>query len=336
MKIAYLIPWGCILSGKSNGVRMQAEGWADELRKLGHEVILIDLWGNYDWSSFEVIHIFGYWQGIDDFIRLLKTRSRAAVAISPIIDTNRPSWITRLAGMVKFSALHMISPTATMLAVEQLKPFYFSRSQYEANYIAKLFRCPQARIFNVPLSFRLQAPKIISAERENYCIHVSILSGPHKNVKCLIQAAIEHNFELRLAGKYGTEEFRLYLEQVTKKFPNIHYLGWLSDNEMQDLFAHAKCFALPSVFEGVGLVALDAAVNGCDIVITDRGGPKEYYNGMAQLVNPESVTDIGEKIVRVLQGATHQPELGRYIQEKYSPRAMAQTLAQNYQTMKNL
>ena len=48
MNIAYIIGLGGCLSGKSNGVRMQAEGWAEELRKESHLVELIEPWGNYD------------------------------------------------------------------------------------------------------------------------------------------------------------------------------------------------------------------------------------------------------------------------------------------------
>lgn len=46
--------------------------------------------------------------------------------------------------------------------------------------------------------------------------------------------------------------------------------------------------------EGVGIVAVDAAIYGCEIVITNIGGPKEYYDNMAYTVNPYNIDDIGK------------------------------------------
>ena len=43
---------------------------------------------------------------------------------------------------------------------------------------------------------------------------------------------------------------------------NIEILGFVSDDELISLYNRAKVFALPSINEGVGLVALEAAVHG--------------------------------------------------------------------------
>ena len=103
------------------------------------------------------------------------------------------------------------------------------------------------------------------------------------------------------------------------------------DEEMLRLYATAKCFALPSIFEGVGLVALDAAACGCDIVITKLGGPHEYYSDMASMVNPMSVDEIGTSIKEFLEGKTFQPELSKYVQENFSPEKNAELLGTIYE-----
>lgn len=330
MNIAYIIGLGGCLSGKSNGVRMQAEGWAEELRKESHLVELIEPWGNYDWKKFDIIHIFGVEIGLDVLAGILKRRTNAALVYSPIIDTNRPPWLSRLASLAAFKPLHMTSPLSSLRAIEKLKPYYLARSEYEYEYIVKFLRCSPSRIGKVFLSYRLKPHLATIKKKEKICAHVSILSGPHKNVKRLINAAIKYNFELYLAGKYGEVDFYTYLQDVLTEYKNIHYLGFLTNVEMIDLFCRAKCFALPSTFEGVGLVALDAAVCGCDIVMTNRGAPQEYYNGMAQLVDPESIDDIGKAIVDILQGHTFQPALGEYIAKQFSPKKQCQELSKCY------
>ena len=82
---------------------------------------------------------------------------------------------------------------------------------------------------------------------------------------------------------------------------NITILGYLTYEELESWYNRAKVFALPSLFEGVGLVALEAAMHHCDIVLTNLGGPKEYYGGFAHTVNPYSVDEIGQAVVKALE-----------------------------------
>ena len=78
------------------------------------------------------------------------------------------------------------------------------------------------------------------------------------------------------------------------------------------------------------MVAVEAAACGCDIVITDKGGPKEYYNGMAKIINPGSVEEIGTSILSFLSGATYQPQLRNYVLSSYSLSECVKMLRQSY------
>ena len=67
------------------------------------------------------------------------------------------------------------------------------------------------------------------------------------------------------------------------------------------------------------MAALEAAVLGCEIVITKLGGPKEYFNNYAEVVDLYNVDAIGNSIVRMMNGSiSYQPELSNYIIENYS------------------
>ena len=83
-------------------------------------------------------------------------------------------------------------------------------------------------------------------------------------------------------------------------------------------YKKAKEFALPSTNEGVGMVALEAADYGCEIVLTNLGAPKEYFDGMARLVNPYSIDDIGYAMRKTLTEGFSQPELLRFFARHYS------------------
>lgn len=87
---------------------------------------------------------------------------------------------------------------------------------------------------------------------------------------------------------------------------------------------------MPSISEGVGIVAVDAALYGADIVITEIGGPKEYYDGMAEIVNPYDVDAIGQACMNLLNGKTYQPKLRERIIKEYSLSAVADKLIEVY------
>ena len=102
------------------------------------------------------------------------------------------------------------------------------------------------------------------------------------------------------------------------------------DNEhkkvLKQYYKRAKVFALPSFVEGVGMVALEAAGYGCEIVLTQIGAPKEYWDGQAELVNPYSVDEIGQAVVKLIKYGKSQPMLLKYISDKYSPQACSKML----------
>ena len=99
---------------------------------------------------------------------------------------------------------------------------------------------------------------------------------------------------------------------------NIEYVGALDDTELKDYYRRAKVFALPSYTEGVGMVAMEAAAYGCEIVLTKMGAPKDYYNGMAELVDPFSVDEIGKAVTKCMNEGKSQPALLSFIKDEYS------------------
>ena len=113
-------------------------------------------------------------------------------------------------------------------------------------------------------------------------------------------------------------------------------MGFVSDEELNSLYNRAKVFALPSINEGVGLAALEAAICGCNIVITKLGGPKEYYEkGSAELVNPYDVDDIGQAVLRALKNNYSQPQLRNTLTNKYNVSTCVDKLVAYYQQLSN-
>lgn len=317
MKIAFVMYPGACFLGKVDGTKMQSIIWKEALEDKGHQVTLVSPWDNYDWNSFDIIHVFGLGLWNYDFIHW-GSRINPNFVFSPIIDTNTNIYLYKLATHLGCRKTRLYTQNyALRLLKTDIKMFY-ARTLHEAYYLHEGYGIESDKISLVPLSYRTDEynPHI---EREPFCLFAGTMTQERKNVPNLIKAAIKYGFKLVLVGNTGNEESFQKLKRLIGTASNIEVKGYVSDKELLSLYNRAKVFALPSINEGVGLVALEAAVHGCNIVITNIGGPKEYYNNeLANIVNPYDIDDIGNSIVKSLNDDAQQPALRNHIIENYS------------------
>lgn len=331
MRIGYICNQGTCVSGASNGIRMQALIWREELVKRGHEVVLINSWDVYDWKSFDIVHSFSFADSIS-FLHELKKRGIKTVC-SPIIDSSENKILYKLATKWGSKKLRLTSPGYNLRQQSPNIDLFLARTEHEAGYIRDCFDIPYEKVAIVPLSYRSENKEIDFSKKENFCFHVSSITQPRKNVMRLIQAAVKYQFNLVLAGSTGSSISFEPFKKIIEANDNIQSLGFISDEQLENLYTRAKVFALPSLIEGVGLVALEAAMHGCDIVITNVGGPKEYYKeDLAYKVNPLSVDEIGSAVVSALRD-TKQPELKKYISNHYNNDVCVSKLIELYKSI---
>lgn len=330
MKIAYIMYPGACYLGAGDGQKMQAEIWLKELERKGHQVDRINSWGHYDWKSYDVIHVFGFGLWNYDMIHW-GSGINPNFVFSPIIDTNMPMWKYRIATYAGCSKLRLYTQN---YALRRLKPdikLFFARSEYEANYLRQGYGIEDNKIAIVPLSYR-ETNYDPTVKKEPFCLFAGTMTQPRKNVPRLIEAAKKYGFPLKLVGNTGNTESEAQLRALIDNAPDIEILGFVCDDELSSLYNRAKVFALPSINEGVGLVALEAAICGCNIVITNLGGPKEYYEkGTAELVNPYDINDIGKAVLKALENTTAQPKLRNTLIKKYNVSTCVDKLIDYYQ-----
>jgi glycosyltransferase involved in cell wall biosynthesis len=329
MKIGYILNPGALVSGKSNGIRSQAISWSNILKEKGHDVTLINTWEEYQLDEFDIIHFFGSGPWINDIATNIKKRNSNLI-FSPICDEVGGVWISRIKTLIGSSILQVWSKPYLRLKALNLFKAIFVRSDYEGSYMKEAYGVDYDKIYKVSLAFPAQKIKKGEIEKDDYCLHVSSITQERKNVFRLVEAALKYKFNLVLAGSTGTISDFEPLRKLIGNAGNIKVLGFVSDEELNELYRKAKVFALPSIMEGVGIVALEAAVNKCEIVITNIGGPMEYYGGLAHLVDPYSIDSIGNAIINALNGKSFQPELRNHILNNYSEQIVGDILVKNY------
>lgn len=329
MKIAFVIGMPVVSAG--NGIVSQMETWKKGLEKLGHSVVLISPWVWYEWEKFDVVHFFSFSEYVVDFIKQVFPKNKKIV-YSPILD---PDYSIAAMKAISHWGWDKLKLTNRYYQVRKILPLVkqvFVRSNFEAEYIEKGWNIAKEKIVKIPLSYNFYE-ECGNSKREQFCFHASYLADKRKNVKRLIEAAKKYQFQLKLAGKLRNDEERNKVLSWIENAENIEYLGFLSQEHLLDNYRRAKVFALPSTNEGVGIVALDAAAMGCDVVITNLGGPKEYYNSFAIEVNPYDIDEIGSAVLKGLSNFTMQPELQEHICKNFSLENISKQLESQYRLL---
>lgn len=298
LKVAFVLYPNASISGKFNGVRSQALKWAEGLTRKDNKVTFVNVWGNYDWSSFDVVHIFGTGVWIYDFVSSIH-KYNENIFISPIIDSYANVLMYRATSYLGCKKLRLYSNLYSMRSIKQFIKGWFYRSEHELKYLRNGLNISDNYLFYVPLSFEYGYDDIVLdlSQKEDFCFHLSSFTQERKNVLRLIKSAIKYNFKLVIGGSCGSNFESSEIYRLSNEHDNIKIMGVLTEDEKILLYKKAKVFALPSINEGVGLVALDAAALGCKIVITEIGGPKYYYGSLCYSVDPFSIDSIGESIL---------------------------------------
>ena len=169
MNIAYIIYPAAVINGKSNGVRSQALIWKRGLEELGNKVVLINLWDNYEWQLFDVIHIFGKGLWLEEFIPYLK-KHNPNIYISPIIDSTKSHPAYRIATFLGIQRLRIFSPTYVLKKQLSNVKGVFVRTNYEREYLTKAFGFNEEKVFNVSLPYSIDIDLgQLNLKKEPFC-----------------------------------------------------------------------------------------------------------------------------------------------------------------------
>lgn len=184
-------------------------------------------------------------------------------------------------------------------------------SEFSKNAIIKAYRVPKSRVIVaypalpkvLPGKTSMNArPKGITGE---YILSVGTLQ-PRKNYERLIEAFAalkKKDIALCIAGKKGW----LYDDILSAPArygveDRVKFLDFVKDSELPSLYAHAVCFALPSLYEGFGFPVLEAMSYGTQVVVSDTTSLPEIAGEAGIYVDPERT----ESITRGLEKAVKE------------------------------
>jgi glycosyltransferase involved in cell wall biosynthesis len=171
--------------------------------------------------------------------------------------------------------------------------------------IVDSFGVDPGRIDVTPLGVRMpERPSVRSALNSAPVVLCVAQKRPYKNLAVLIRALAalpgqdamlvlpgaptDHERDLRsLASRLGVAQ-------------RVRFPEWVSDEELEGLYASATCFVLPSLIEGFGLPVLEAMARGIPVACSDRPALPEVVGNAALLFDPTDQIAVTESVHRLL------------------------------------
>lgn len=166
-------------------------------------------------------------------------------------------------------------------------------------------------------------------EYEDGVLCVARIEG-RKNQLNLIRALNNTAYKLFIHGKPSPNNVGYYDACRREAAPNVRFSQWLSEEELYAMYASAKVHILPSYFETTGLSSLEAAVMGCNIVVTDRGDTRDYFGDRAWYCDPDDPASIREAVQKA-HAAPYDPGFRQHILQHYTWRRAAEETLKAYE-----
>lgn len=154
--------------------------------------------------------------------------------------------------------------------------------------------------------------------KKPYVLFVGTIE-PRKNLKGLLEAFAlvrkegYFNGDLVVAGMKGwkSENLRQDLDYlgITEE---VIFTGFVSDEDLRNLYNCCELFVFPSFYEGFGYPILEAMVCGAVVVSSNAASCPEVAGDAAVLIDPQSSRQIADAIISVITN----PDLKERLRQK--------------------
>ncbi len=153
--------------------------------------------------------------------------------------------------------------------------------------------------------------------RYNLPDHFLFFAGslsPRKNIINILKAfemikdSIPHNIYFTASESWNDSQVYNYIKSHNLE-NRIIRLGYLSEEGLVIMYNLADCYLYPSLYEGFGLPIIEAQKCGCPVITSNRSSCPEIAGDGALIVDPYSIHEIAEAILKVVNDQKFKKEL---------------------------
>lgn len=327
------------------GDTIQIMNTARHLEQLGAEVIIRLCNETIDYSKFDLIHFFNIIRPADILLHMERSgkpfvvstiyvdyseyekneRKGAAGFLFKIFSSDSIEYLKVIARFL-MNGEKIVSPKYLLLGQKTaIRKIIFRSGMLLPNSYSEYKRLSKDYSFTKKFKVIPNAvdPSLFKEESgnktrtENLVICVGRIEG-RKNQFNLIKALNETEFQLVIIGSPSANQVKYYQKCKDIAASNVSFVENIEQEKLLDYYKAAKVHVLPSWFETTGLSSLEAAAMGCNIVITDKGDTREYFENYAYYCDPGSQQSIFDAICKAAGDSISSSELQRKIFNQYT------------------
>ena len=197
-----------------------------------------------------------------------------------------------------------------LLPISVFKSDYiFSVSDFTKSEIIDVLGVNPDKIIVTKLGFNSNISKKNNSEnyfQKDFILFVGTCE-PRKNLMNLIEAysklpaSLRNNYKLIIVGGDGWGG--IYPKDLAIKFgvtDNVVYLGYVSDEQLSNLYSSCMFLAFPSFYEGFGLPLIEALSYNKPLLCSFASSIPEIASDAAIYIDPSNVTSIKEGLTKLL------------------------------------
>ena len=322
------------------GDTVQVDQTARELKKLGVDVVIKLTNEKMDYHSFDLLHFFNLGRPADILVHI--KRSGKPFVITPIL-VNYALYDKKYRKGIAGILFRFLSPGRVeylktvyraILGKDSLasKSYLWKGHQRSITWILLQTSCvlvnaqeeydELAKRAKTKLAFEIIAngtdSRLFRKDESivkdlGLVLCVARIEGI-KNQINLIRAVRNSPYKLLLIGDAAPNQHNYFRQCKRLAGENVSFIPHLAQEQLVTYYAKAKVHVLPSWFEVCGLSSLEAAVMGCQVVITDHGYARSYFKEDAfycDPANPVSILQAIDKASRYNDDGHLQNRIGR-------------------------
>ena len=266
------------------------------LRGRGVDAELFDIWKPR--QDFDILHVIGSTEHVFGFVQAAKRLGNMKVVVTAIHDTARPSWQW---AMLRHAC--SLFPFATRFSWRrgslELADTIVVASRTEAEMVRRHFALTRSRVMVVPYGLDAKfvkaspGPFIERFGVRDFVLQVSRINRKKGQIRT-IEAMSGMGLPLVIVGESSMDDptyFARFLTVCDGK-PWVHYVGRLPEELLPSAYAAARVHVLPTLSETAGLVNLEAAAAGANVVTSDLPIIREYLGDVGFYCNPNDARSI--------------------------------------------
>ena len=311
MKVGLIAPLS--IAAVNGGVRTQALQTAKHLKKLGVEIEFISPW--QESLQVDLAHVF---VAGPDTLGILRRCNEQGIktVLSPVFFSNRSaatiSKALKAEKLFEYIGSGIRSDFGIKAEACQTADAIFPNTWAEAKLIEKAFEIDPRKITVIPNGVE---PRFSSANLDlfideyglkDFVLFVGQAGAVRKNVIKLLEAAPKIDAPIVIIGSLYNDKYGTQCKVLAQQAESVTLIETLHHGSklLTSAFAACHTFVLPSQFETPGIAAMEAALAGANIAITERGGTKDYFGNLAEYLSPDS----SDSVAKAINTSLHKPK----------------------------